>query len=121
VRAGGGGIDGEFGVFADSVDDLLMLGEEECRVLSLLRQLPAAQREAMAWYYDGYPPREIAAIVGKPAATVRSELRLARARLRAELARDPVVRARWPQLSEASTPVVDTQTGDGTAAQDGRL
>jgi DNA-directed RNA polymerase specialized sigma24 family protein len=49
--------------------------------LILLRSLPAAQREVMAWTYDGYRPTEIAALLGKPPATVRSLLRDARAAL----------------------------------------
>ena len=77
-------------------DDLSLFGDEERRVVSLLRGLPPAQREAMAWFYDGYHPHEIAAIVGKSAATVRSELRFARQRLRANLAADPESRTRWP-------------------------
>jgi RNA polymerase sigma-70 factor (ECF subfamily) len=49
--------------------------------LGLLRGLPQAQREVMAWTYDGYRPTEIAALLGKPPATVRSLLRDARAAL----------------------------------------
>jgi RNA polymerase sigma-70 factor (ECF subfamily) len=36
----------------------------------------------MAWTYDGYRPTEIAAVLGKPPATVRSALREARIALR---------------------------------------
>ena len=49
--------------------------------LALLRQLPPAQREVLAWTYDGYTPTQIAAVLGKKPATVRSVLRDARAAL----------------------------------------
>lgn len=50
-------------------------------VLLTLNDLPLAQREVMAWTVDGYQPTEIAAILGKPPATIRSLLRQARQRL----------------------------------------
>lgn len=49
--------------------------------LALARSLPVAQRQVLAWTFDGYRPTEIAAVLGKPAATVRSLLRDARAAL----------------------------------------
>jgi RNA polymerase sigma-70 factor (ECF subfamily) len=49
--------------------------DQERLVINVLRQLPPSQREVMAWFYDGYRPVEIAAKVGKPATTVRSDLR----------------------------------------------
>ncbi|MFI6876331.1 RNA polymerase sigma factor [Streptomyces sp. NPDC050400] len=55
---------------------------EEDAVLAALRSLPEAQRAVMAWHFDGFDAEEIAAFVGKPAATVRSHLRHARNRLR---------------------------------------
>ncbi len=55
--------------------------EERHTFLTLLRSLPPAQREVMAWTYDGYGPTEIAALLGKNPATVRSVLRQARATL----------------------------------------
>jgi RNA polymerase sigma factor (sigma-70 family) len=50
--------------------------------LTMLRGLPPSQREVMAWTYDGYQPTEIAALLGKEPATVRSTLRDARAALK---------------------------------------
>lgn len=52
-------------------------------VLAYLRILPDAQREVMAWSYDGFQPTEIAGLLGKHPATVRSLLRQARATLQA--------------------------------------
>lgn len=66
-------------------DDLALLPEEGRTVIGLLRRLPPAQRLVMAWYFDGYGPAEIAAILDKRPETVRSALRHARLRLRREL------------------------------------
>lgn len=52
--------------------------------LKLIRSLPEAQREVLAWAYDGYGPGEIATLIGKPAGTVRSLLHQAREALRAQ-------------------------------------
>jgi RNA polymerase sigma-70 factor (ECF subfamily) len=52
--------------------------------LALVRRLPLSQRQVMAWTYDGYKPTEIAALLGKDPATVRSTLRAARNALRQE-------------------------------------
>jgi len=46
-----------------------------------LGALPPAQREVMAFTFDGYQPTEIAGLLNKSAATVRSLLRQARATL----------------------------------------
>jgi DNA-directed RNA polymerase specialized sigma24 family protein len=46
--------------------------------LPLLRGLPKAQREVMAWTYDGYRPTEIAVLLSKTPEAVRSALRDAR-------------------------------------------
>jgi RNA polymerase sigma factor (sigma-70 family) len=53
--------------------------------LEHLSTLPVSQRQVMAWVYDGYQPIEIAALLGKEPATVRSLLRDARAALRKRL------------------------------------
>ena len=61
---------------------------DECKfVREVLLNLPAAQREVMALTVDGFDPTEIAEIVGKSPATVRSNLREARRKLRDELRR----------------------------------
>ena len=57
--------------------------DDEVRlVLDLLRGLPPAQREVMAWTVDGYSPAEIATFTGKNPATVRTNLGHARKALR---------------------------------------
>jgi len=68
--------------------DLAVFSEEQQRVLSLLRQLPPAQRIITALYYDGLSAEEIAGATGKPAATVRSHLRHARRALKEVIASD---------------------------------
>jgi RNA polymerase sigma factor (sigma-70 family) len=73
---------------AASEPDLAVFSEEQQRVLSLLRQLPAAQRVITALYYDGLTAEEIAAATGRPAATVRSHLRHARKTLKEVIASD---------------------------------
>jgi RNA polymerase sigma factor (sigma-70 family) len=72
--------------------DLAVFSEEQRRVLSLLRQLPTAQRTVAALYYDGLSAEEIAKASGKPAATVRSHLRHARRALKEVIASEQS----WP-------------------------
>lgn len=57
--------------------------EQRHTLLALLATLPPAQREVLAWTFDGYGPTEIADLLGKTPATVRSLLRQARAALQA--------------------------------------
>jgi RNA polymerase sigma factor (sigma-70 family) len=64
---------------ADSDLDLLA-GKQ--RVLCLIRALPPGQRVIVALYFDGLTCEEIAVVVGKPVATVRSQLRHARKALK---------------------------------------
>jgi RNA polymerase sigma factor (sigma-70 family) len=64
---------------------LMLLGEQERAVLRLLGELPPIQRLVMAWHYDGFSPTEIAEILDKPPATIRSDLRHARSRLKGQL------------------------------------
>jgi RNA polymerase sigma factor (sigma-70 family) len=56
--------------------------EHQHAFLKMVRELPQAQRQVMAWTYDGYFPTEIAALLGKDPATVRSLLRTAREALK---------------------------------------
>ena len=56
--------------------------EERLRVVTLIRRLPAQQRQVAALFYDGLSLAEIAEVTGKPVATVRSLLRHARNRLK---------------------------------------
>lgn len=62
--------------------DLAIFREEQQQVMTLIRQLPEEQRKVTALYYDNLRPDEIALLLGKPEATVRSLLRHARHRIR---------------------------------------
>jgi RNA polymerase sigma-70 factor (ECF subfamily) len=62
--------------------DATTIEEEQCQVVALMRRLPPAQRTVIALYYDGFTHDEIADVIDKPAATVRSTLRHARAHLK---------------------------------------
>ncbi len=55
---------------------------DEQQVLRLLRALPPGQRVIAACFYDGLTCEEIAEVVEKPPATVRSQLRHARKALK---------------------------------------
>jgi RNA polymerase sigma-70 factor (ECF subfamily) len=60
----------------------LELREQEQQVLTVLRQLPLAQRQVLALVYDQFSYREIAEIIGKSEATVRKNIERARAAMR---------------------------------------
>jgi RNA polymerase sigma factor (sigma-70 family) len=62
--------------------------EDRQWVVQRLDALPPAQREVMACVIDGMDTTEIAAVLGKTAATVRKNLQWARERLRVELAKE---------------------------------
>jgi RNA polymerase sigma factor (sigma-70 family) len=66
-------------------------------ILSLLRRLPARQREIMALTYDGSTPAEIAETLGVSPAAVRASLMKARSALKAALAER---RAERPALED---------------------
>ena len=57
-------------------------------VLDSLAALPGQQRQVMAWLYDGYTAKEIAAQLDMKANTVRSNIRHAKAKLQEFLAPD---------------------------------
>ncbi|MEH0416091.1 RNA polymerase sigma factor [Streptomyces sp. B21-083] len=57
-------------------------GEEERQVISLLLQLSAKQRAAMAWHLDGFTTEESAHAMGTTQAAVRQNLARARAALK---------------------------------------
>lgn len=59
--------------------------DEARRAMTRIKQLPERQRDVMAWFYDGYSPTEIAQMLGIPRATVDSNLRHARKKLRSLL------------------------------------
>jgi RNA polymerase sigma factor (sigma-70 family) len=67
-------------------DDLGSFEEEQRQVLRLLRMLPDGQRTVTALYYDGLNCQEIADLLGKTPATVRSNLRHARQSLKEVIA-----------------------------------
>jgi len=67
-------------------DDLGVFEEEQEQVLRLLRALPAGQRAVIALRYDELNCEEIAEVLGKTPATVRSNLRHARQSLREVIA-----------------------------------
>ena len=67
-------------------DDLGTFEEEQRQVLRLLRSLPDGQRTVAALHYDGLNCEEIADLLGKAPATVRSNLRHARQFLREVIA-----------------------------------
>jgi RNA polymerase sigma factor (sigma-70 family) len=56
--------------------------EGQWRIVAIMRQLPPEQRKVAALFYDGLTQYEIAEVIGKPVATVRSLLRHARIRLK---------------------------------------
>lgn len=58
--------------------------DERLRILNLLNGLPHQQRIAMAWHLEGFSAPEIAEHMEIQASTVRSALRYARQKLRAE-------------------------------------
>ena len=65
------------------------LRQRDDRVLAAVMALPLPQREAVyLHYYEGYPTREVARIVGATDAAVRQRLSRARASLRDDLKGD---------------------------------
>jgi RNA polymerase sigma factor (sigma-70 family) len=78
----------------DSDAGLVRLEDREW-IAQLFESLPRGQREVMAFVMDGLTSAEIASIIGKSPATVRSSIKFARGRLKVLLASD----ARFSQLS----------------------
>lgn len=62
---------------------------DEARILAAIAALPERQREVIAWRADGYPPVEIAHLLGLSEEAVRSSLYQARKRLKSELSDEP--------------------------------
>lgn len=73
--AGGWAISTHYDVEAETAED-------HHQLLQLLRQLPSQQRLVMAWHLDGFDTREISDQLDMAPATVRSNLRHARDRLK---------------------------------------
>jgi len=61
------------------------MGDEERSVITLLLQLPAKQRAALAWHLDGFTTQESARAMGTTQAAVRQNLARGRAALKAGL------------------------------------
>ncbi|WP_405435120.1 sigma-70 family RNA polymerase sigma factor [Streptomyces avidinii] len=61
--------------------ELVILTDEQQRMVDLLAALSPAEREAMAWNLDGFSHEETAEILGKNPAAVRQAYSRARARL----------------------------------------
>ena len=75
----------------DELDDELMAENREdlSFVWDAVKSLPVQYRETVhLFYYEGYSTEEIASILKKNDATVRSDLRRARIRLR-EILKEP--------------------------------
>jgi len=66
--------------YANPADDHSQ--DEARRIVALLRRLPEHQRQVAALFYDGLSQAEITLAVDQPVATVRSNLRHARVRLK---------------------------------------
>ncbi|MFF5481049.1 RNA polymerase sigma factor [Streptomyces sp. NPDC012935] len=65
--------------------DQLKLLDEEKDVIDAIASLPERQREVMAWSYDGFSIPEISDLLRVDAGRVRSNLYLARNKLRETL------------------------------------
>jgi RNA polymerase sigma factor (sigma-70 family) len=73
----------------DDADDAgLRVWEEKQWVVQLLRSLPAAQRETLAFIIDEFSTEEVAQLLGKTDAAVRYNLCAARRNLRTRLQAD---------------------------------
>jgi|SRR5215468_3549255 len=68
-----------------SVTATVEFRDEAREVLAALAELPARQREVMAWYVDGFSPTEIARQLGTDPAAVRQSLAKARKNLKHRL------------------------------------
>lgn len=68
-----------------SVTGAVEFRDEAREVLAALAELPARQRQVMAWYVDGFSPTEIARQLGADPAAVRQSLAKARKNLKHRL------------------------------------
>ena len=93
----------------DEVDEL----EQQQRLLTALMRLPEAHRRVVVGrYYDGEPPRALAAQLDVPVTTIKSHLQRGLAALRRELDEAYGDRKSW---SVALTPLAMKASGKGAA------
>jgi len=78
---------------AEDPADALQIEEQMGTVLGFINALPPAQREVFLYVFDDHSPTEIAKLVGKNPATVRSLLLHARRKLAQLLGAEPAVGA----------------------------
>jgi RNA polymerase sigma-70 factor (ECF subfamily) len=85
------------GVTAGLAADPVTCPAQDVDVRSLIAALPPRQREPfLLHYYGGFPIREIAILLGRPAGTIKADLFAARARLKAALGIPPPERRAAP-------------------------
>ncbi|MFD6694988.1 RNA polymerase sigma factor [Micromonospora aurantiaca (nom. illeg.)] len=70
--------------FADT--HYVLLKDEAQRLIKIMQGLPYAQRRVLAWSIDGFKNAEIAEAIEQPVATVRSNLRHAKDKVKAAVA-----------------------------------
>jgi DNA-directed RNA polymerase specialized sigma24 family protein len=91
-------------VMSDRDDPALAVWEDQQWVMSLLKSLPAAQAEVLAWAVDEFAPKEIAVLLGKTPEAVRRALLDARKRLKHDLAMAEAAVAVLAKTGDRSSP-----------------
>jgi RNA polymerase sigma factor (sigma-70 family) len=86
-------------------DTRLTMWEDRQWVTQLLKSLPPAQREVMAFIFDGFTPGEVAELLGKTPGAVRQNLCEARRRLTLALHEQHEAEQRMPQTPSSAKEV----------------